>query len=119
MFFFINDNAFSSESISANLNLRSSVLCLENFSTLKGDNNPSMSIKIVLNLYQKYILNRVNTIHVTSEIEKENLKIISTNKNIKLIPHGTSEVNLQNKKIFNGVKKKHYFFPGYMKRKEF
>ena len=32
----------------------------------------------------KYILNKVNAIHVTSEIEKENLRIVTTNKNIKL-----------------------------------
>ena len=73
-------------------------------------NQKKIKKKIVLNLYQKYILNKVNAIHVTSEIEKENLRIVTTNKNIKLIPHGTSEVNIQNKKIFNGVKKKALFF---------
>ena len=55
-------------------------------------------------MYQKYILNKVNAIHVTSEIEKKNLRIVTTNKNIKLIPHGTSEVNIQNKKFLTDKK---------------
>lgn len=72
---------------------------------------------IGLNLYQKFILNRVNAIHVTSQTEKENLKKISSNKNIILIPHGTNEINIQNKNFFHGNKKKALFFSRLHKKK--
>ena len=35
---------------------------------------------LALQVYQKFILNKANVIHATSETEKENLKKISTNK---------------------------------------
>ena len=66
--------------------------------------------KIGLTLYQKFILNRANAIHVTSQTEKENVKKISSNKNIVLIPHGTNKINMQHKNFFQGNKKKALFF---------
>ena len=73
--------------------------------------------KISLNLYQKFILNRVNAIHVTSESEKESLKTICSNKNIIKIPHGTNKIAIQKKKIFQGKKKKALFFSRLHKKK--
>ena len=73
--------------------------------------------KISLNLYQKFILNRVNAIHVTSESEKESLKKICSNKNIINIPHGTNKIAIQKKKIFQGKKKKALFFSRLHKKK--
>ena len=70
-----------------------------------------------LQVYQKFILNKANVIHATSETEKENLKKISTNKNIVTIPHGTIEMSIQNKKIFEGNKKKALFFSRLHKKK--
>ena len=70
-----------------------------------------------LQVYQKFILNKANVIHATSETEKENLKKISTNKNIVTIPHGTKNINIQNKKIFEGNKKKALFFSRLHKKK--
>ena len=82
----------------------------------------SLSEKIIkkflaLQVYQKFILNKANVIHATSETEKENLKKISTNKNIVRIPHGINEMSIQNKKFFEGNKKKALFFSRLHKKK--
>ena len=73
--------------------------------------------KIGLKVYQKFILDNVNVIHVTSEIEKNNLKKITSNKNIVVIPHGTYETNYKKKKFFQGTKKKALFFSRLHKKK--
>ncbi|WP_440915373.1 glycosyltransferase [Candidatus Pelagibacter sp.] len=70
-----------------------------------------------LNFYQKFILNKVNAIHVTSKSEMKSLQKISSNKNIVLIPHGIEEKKIINKKIFNGDKKKALFFSRLHKKK--
>ena len=80
-------------------------------------NQKRIKKKIGLNVYQKFILNKVNAIHVTSEIEKDNIKKITSNKNIVLIPHGTFETNYEKKKIFQGTKKKALFFSRLHKKK--
>ena len=72
---------------------------------------------LALQVYQKFILNKANVIHATSETEKENLKKISTNKNIVTIPHGIKEMSIQNKKFFEGNKKKALFFSRLHKKK--
>ena len=65
---------------------------------------------LALNIYQKFLLNKANIIHVTSALEKENLRQITNNQNIKLIPHGLGSLNLKPKKFFQGAKKKAIFF---------
>ena len=54
--------------------------------------------KLALFFYQKKILNMCDTIHATSEIESNNLKMITNNPNIKIIAHGIDKcINIQKK----------------------
>jgi glycosyltransferase involved in cell wall biosynthesis len=73
-------------------------------------NQKKIKKKIALNIYQKFLLNKVNLIHVTSEDEKESLKKISRNKKITYIPHGIESIESETKKFFQGNKKKALFF---------
>ena len=80
-------------------------------------NQKKFKKKIALNIYQKFFLNNVNVIHVTSEIEKLSLEKISSNKNIIVIPHGIDKKIIQKNKIFKGTKKKALFFSRLHKKK--
>lgn len=73
--------------------------------------------KFALYLYQTFILNRANVIHVTSDAEKACLHKICNNKNIITIPHGTNPVASKSKIFFEGKKKKAIFFSRLHKKK--
>lgn len=65
--------------------------------------------KVAWNFYQKKILNNVDYVHATSEMEKKNLINIGVNSPIKVIPHGLEiyQNKFQNQKK---LKKKAVFF---------
>ena len=49
--------------------------------------------KLALFFYQKKILDKCDIIHATSELEKNNIKKITKNKNILVIPHGIGKLD--------------------------
>ena len=74
--------------------------------------------KLALFFYQKKILNMCDTIHATSEIESNNLKMITNNPNIKIIAHGIDKcIEYSEKKFFLNSKKKAIFFSRLHKKK--
>ena len=75
--------------------------------------------KLALKLYQKKILDKCDIIHATSYIEKENIKKITNNKNIIVIPHGINklEEKFVKKKFFMNKKKRALFFSRIHKKK--
>lgn len=80
-------------------------------------NQKKIKKKIALYFYQIFLLNRVNVIHVTSDMEKVSLQKICNNKNIITIPHGIDSVVIKPKKFFEGTKKKAIFFSRFHKKK--
>ena len=67
--------------------------------------------KIALSTYQKFFLDKATILHVTSDYEKENIKKLTKNKNIRMIPHGLKlDIDLDKKNFFINNKKKALFF---------
>ena len=75
--------------------------------------------KLALFFYQKKILDKCDIIHATSELEKNNLKKITKNKNILVIPHGIGKLDDKyiKKKFFINEKKRALFFSRIHKKK--
>lgn len=75
--------------------------------------------KLALKFYQKKILDKCDIIHATSYLEKENIKKITSNKNIIVIPHGINklEEKFVKDKFFINNKKKALFFSRMHKKK--
>ena len=75
-------------------------------------NQKKLKKYMALIFYQSFILNKTDTIHCASSIEKKNLQKITKNKNLQIIPHGIDPLGSYeaNKKFFLGTKKKALFF---------
>lgn len=75
--------------------------------------------KLALFFYQKKILDKCDIIHATSELEKNNIKKITKNKNILVIPHGIEKLDEKfiKKKFFVNKKKRALFFSRIHKKK--
>lgn len=75
--------------------------------------------KLALFFYQKKILDKCDIIHATSELEKKNIKKITKNKNILVIPHGIEKLDEKfiKKKFFVNKKKRALFFSRIHKKK--
>ncbi len=75
--------------------------------------------KLALFFYQKKILDKSDIIHATSELEKNNIKKITKNKNIFVIPHGIEKLDGKyiKKKFFVNKKKRALFFSRIHKKK--
>ena len=75
--------------------------------------------KLALIFYQKKILDKSDIIHATSSLEKENIKKLTNNKNIIVIPHGINklEEKFVKNKFFVNNKKRALFFSRIHKKK--
>lgn len=75
--------------------------------------------KLALIFYQKKILDKSDIIHATSSLEKENIKKLTNNKNIIVIPHGINklEEKFVKNKFFVNDKKRALFFSRIHKKK--
>jgi glycosyltransferase involved in cell wall biosynthesis len=75
--------------------------------------------KIALTLYQKKILDNCDIIHATSYLEKKNIRKLTNNKNIIVIPHGINKLHEKSvkKKFFINNKKRALFFSRLHKKK--
>ena len=65
--------------------------------------------KFAWNLYQKKILNNIDRVHATSEMEMENLLKIGVKSPIKILPHGL-EIKLKNNNKEKKIRRKAIFF---------